>query len=73
MAAMVASSLKCTSRSMHTLLAVAVLVLCAHSVAGFYLPGVAPNDYVIGDQMRVKVLHPLLPESATPPAVRSRS
>jgi len=31
------------------------IALSAHSVAAFYLPGVAPTDYELGEAMRVKV------------------
>ncbi|KAJ1482349.1 hypothetical protein T484DRAFT_1804135 [Baffinella frigidus] len=30
------------------------IALSAHSVAAFYLPGVAPTDYELGEAMRVK-------------------
>ncbi|KAJ1495525.1 hypothetical protein T484DRAFT_1651283 [Baffinella frigidus] len=39
-----------------SLLPVLVLALCALPLAvGFYLPGVAPTDYALGDELRAKV------------------
>jgi hypothetical protein len=43
------------------------IALSAHSVAAFYLPGVAPTDYELGEAMRVKVP---VPVPALPPLPR---
>ena len=43
-----------------SLLPLFLLALCALPLAfGFYLPGVAPTDYALGDEIRAKVLDPL--------------
>ena len=40
-----------------SLLPLFLLALCALPIAfGFYLPGVAPTDYALGDEIRAKVL-----------------
>ena len=42
-----------------SLLPLFLLALCALPLAlGFYLPGVAPTDYALGDELRAKVTRP---------------
>ena len=43
------------------------IALSAHSVAAFYLPGVAPTDYERGETMRVKVPVPSPGATSAPP------
>lgn len=43
------------SRSGGVMLLAVVLLAAAANVSAFYLPGVAPTDYSLGDKMQVKV------------------
>ncbi|CAK9175733.1 unnamed protein product [Ilex paraguariensis] len=43
------------SHEVRTLISTIVLLLSIHSTLGFYLPGVAPEDFQTGDSLNVKV------------------